>query len=59
MEDEQAVYLLLGSENQHLIPIVTVVIYFETEHWDVPRSLHEMFLTKDETVLNLVPDLRT
>ena len=115
MEDERAVYLLLGAENQdklhyampvknlaydamgyagqvqqaarthrkaakeksgeekkpdtaeflsgfykedHLVPIITVVIYFGTEHWDAPRSLHEMFLMEDETVLSLVPDYR-
>ena len=115
MEDENAVYLLLGVENQsnvhyampvknmvydsleyaaqvqkveashkkarkekdpkekkpdsaeflsgfyredRLLPIITVVVYFGADSWDAPRSLHEMLIVQDESILSLVPDYR-
>ena len=34
------------------------MVYFGADSWEAPRSLHEMFVTKDETILKLIPDYR-
>lgn len=51
-------YLSGFHKTDKLIPVVTLVVYFGTEPWDAPRSLHEMLLVEDETVLKYVPDYR-
>jgi hypothetical protein len=107
MENEMAVYLILGAENQaeihyamavknmiydalrygnqvskiakhhrelkditgseflsgfaktdRLKPVITLTIYFGAEDWDAPRSLHEMFETKNPNILRFVNDYR-
>ena len=45
-------------KEDRLLPIITVVIYFGTDAWSAPRSLHEMFIAQDEKILSLVPDYR-
>ena len=33
-------------------------MYFGADSWDAPRSLHEMLIVQDESILSLVPDYR-
>lgn len=35
-----------------ITPIVTVVVFFGSEEWDGPTSLHEMFDTEEEEILS-------
>ncbi len=46
------------SKEDRLIPVITIVIYWNTGTWDGPRSLHEMLATQDEAVLKYVPDYK-
>lgn len=39
-----------------LVPVITLVVFFSSEKWDGPLSLHEMFAIRDEKILSLVPD---
>ncbi len=43
-------------KTDHLLPVVTLVVYWGAEQWDGPRSIHEMFESKDETSLSFIPD---
>jgi hypothetical protein len=45
-------------KTDQLLPVITLVIYWAPGKWDGPRSLHEMFLVKDEKILAFVPDYR-
>ncbi len=40
-----------------LIPVITAVIYFGTEKWDAPMSIHEMLNVREE-LLPFIPDYR-
>ncbi|MDR0963359.1 MAG: Rpn family recombination-promoting nuclease/putative transposase, partial [Clostridium sp.] len=51
-------YLSRFQKSDTIYPVVTLVIYFEDKEWDGPLSLHEMFQTKDEDLLALVPDYK-
>lgn len=51
-------YLSGFMKNDHLLPVVTLVIYFDSKEWDGPLSLHEMFGEQDRRVLALVPDYK-
>ena len=46
------------KNRDHLIPVITVVIYFGADEWDAPRSLHEMFDEDSKAFLSLVPDYK-
>ena len=37
---------------------LTVVVYFGSDTWNAPRSLHEMLSVQDPEILSLVPDYR-
>ncbi|MFR3265334.1 MAG: Rpn family recombination-promoting nuclease/putative transposase [Blautia massiliensis (ex Durand et al. 2017)] len=41
-----------------MIPVITVVVYFGSDTWKAPRSLHEMLSVQDSEILSLVPDYR-
>lgn len=51
-------YLSGFMKQDKLLPVVTVVVYFDSKEWDGPMSIHEMFGKQDERVLALVPDYR-
>lgn len=41
-----------------LLPVITLVIYFDSKKWDGPLSIHEMFAGQDARVLAFVPDYK-
>ena len=51
-------YLSGFMKEDRLLPVVTLVIYFDSRKWDGPLSIHEMFLEQDARVLALVPDYK-
>ncbi|MCD7844764.1 MAG: Rpn family recombination-promoting nuclease/putative transposase [Oscillospiraceae bacterium] len=51
-------YLSGFMKSDHLMPVVTLVIYFGPEKWDGPMSIHEMFGEQDPAVLSYVPDCK-
>ena len=51
-------YLSGFMKADHLLPVVTLVIYFASEEWDGPLSIHEMFAGQDARVLAFVPDYK-
>ena len=51
-------YLSGLMKEDHLLPVVTLVVYFDSKEWDGPLSIHEMFSGQDARVLALVPDYR-
>ncbi len=44
------------TKNDHLLPVVTIVVHFGTEPWDGARSLHELYQCSDKRLLRLAPD---
>ena len=53
-----AEYLSGFYRDDRLVPVVTLVVYFGSDVWDAPKSLHEMLECKDEKVLSFVADYR-
>ncbi len=51
-------YLSGFMKSDHLMPVITLVIYFDSKAWDGPMSIHEMFRESDRRVLALVPDYK-
>ncbi len=51
-------YLSQFLKSDHLMPVITLVIYFDAKPWDGPMSVHEMFLEQSEQILAFVPDYR-
>lgn len=51
-------YLSGMHKTDHLVPVVTLVVYFGQKNWDGPVSLHEMLSSQDEGILRYVPDYR-
>lgn len=51
-------YLSGLMKGDRLLPVVTLVIYFDSKEWDGPLSIHEMFSEQDSRVLALVPDYK-
>ncbi len=51
-------YLSGFYKEEHLLPVITLVIYWSPEQWDGPVSIHDMFSVKDEKILSLVPDYK-
>lgn len=49
-------YLSGFWKTDKLIPVITLVVFFSSEEWDGPLSLHEMFHIQDDRILSLVPD---
>lgn len=42
--------------SDHLIPVITLVIYFGSDSWDAPLTLKEMYSVTDSVILAHVPD---
>ena len=51
-------YLTGFYKDDRLIPVITVVVYFGSDTWKAPRSLHEMLSVQDPEILSMVPDYR-
>ena len=51
-------YLSGFMKEDHLLPVVTLVVYFDSKEWNGPLSIHEMFSGQDARVLALVPDYK-
>ena len=51
-------YLSGFMKEDHLLPVVTLVVCFDSKEWDGPLSIHEMFSGQDARVLALVPDYK-
>lgn len=45
-------------ESDRLIPVITLVIYFGSETWNVPTSLHEMMGIEGKPIAKYVPDYK-
>ncbi len=44
-------YLSGFMKSDRLLPVVTLVIYFDSKPWDDPLSIHEMFENEDSKIL--------
>ena len=51
-------YLTGFYKDDRLIPVITTVVYFGSDTWNAPRSLHEMLSVQDPEILSMVPDYR-
>lgn len=51
-------YLSGFMKEDHLLPVVTLIVYFDSKEWDGPLSIHEMFSGQDARVLALVSDYK-
>lgn len=51
-------YLSGFMKDDRLLPVITLVIYFDFKEWNGPLSIHEMFSEQDARVLALVPDYK-
>lgn len=45
-------------KHDHLMPVVTLTMYFDSKNWDAPMSIHDMFKTQDARILSLVPNYK-
>ncbi len=45
-------------KDDKLIPVITIVIFWSSDVWDGPMSLHEMMKISDKHLLRLIPDYR-
>ena len=34
---------ILDKNNKHLLPVITIVLYFGMQHWNTPRNLKDLF----------------
>lgn len=41
-----------------MTPVITITVYWGSDEWDAPRSLHEMFGAFDERLKSFIPDYR-
>ena len=51
-------YLTGFYKYDRLIPVITTVVYFGSDTWNAPRSLHEMLSVQDPEILSMIPDYR-
>ena len=45
-------------EDDVLLPVITLVIYFGADEWTAPKSIYEMFGTKDPYILKFAQDYK-
>ncbi|MCC8168174.1 MAG: hypothetical protein LIO37_02390 [Clostridiales bacterium] len=45
-------------KSDHLIPVVTLVIYWSAAPWDGPMSIHEMYEYTNDKILEFIPDYK-
>ena len=50
-------YLTGFYQNDRLIPVIAIVVYFGSDTWNAPRSLHEMLSVQDPEILFSGPRL--
>lgn len=55
-DDEEFLSGFMRSDR--LLPVVTLVILFNSQEWDGPVTLHEMFDCQDQDLLAFVPDYK-
>lgn len=56
-EGSSAAGFLSGfTKEDKLIPVITLKVYWGSDAWDAPRSLHEMFAVSDHDILKYVED---
>ena len=53
-----AEYLSGFRKEDRLMPIISVVVLFNTDTWDGPRSIHEMLSIHDAALLKFIPDYK-
>jgi hypothetical protein len=59
LKDTTGDEFLSGFEkDDRLKPVITLTIYFGAEDWDAPRSLYNMFKTKNPEILKYVNDYK-
>ncbi len=46
------------AKEQKLLPLITLVVYFGTDPWDGPLSLHEMLHVEQPDILNYAADYK-
>ena len=46
------------TKEDHLTPVITLVIYLGSREWDGPRTLHDLLRPKDSTLLRYTADYR-
>ncbi len=52
-----AEFLSGWTKEDKLLPIITITVYFGSDEWDGPLSIHAMFEdTVDKSILRIVPD---
>ncbi len=51
-------YLTGFYKDDHLIPVITLVVFFSAEKWDGPRCIHDMFSVTDPKLLSFIPNYR-
>lgn len=51
-------YLSGFMKQDRLLPVVTLVVYFDAKEWDGPMSLHEMLEEQDARILSLIPNYK-
>ncbi len=51
-------YLINPIDDDKLLPVVTLVIYWSADEWKAPTTLHEMFSVNDKSILKFVPDYK-
>lgn len=57
-EPSSAEFLSGFYKTDRLIPVVTLVIYFEPDKWDGPMTLKEMYAAADNAIMQYVPDYK-
>ncbi len=58
VEQIHAEFLSGMTEQDKLLPIITIVILFQDQTWNGPKSIHEMLNTTDPAVLKYVQDYK-
>lgn len=56
--NSKAEFLSGIGKKDKLLPVITIVVLFNDEEWDGPRSLHEMLEVKNKEILNFVQDYK-
>jgi len=54
--ETRAEYLSGFYHTDKLLPVITLTLYFGADKWDAPKSLHEMLVVKDASLLRFIPD---
>lgn len=45
-------------KEDRLVPVITIVVLFNADQWDGPRSLHDMLSIHDRSLFKYIPDYR-